>query len=205
MIQSREEKDAILAMFGTRGSEKEKRHMEIAAVQFLLWQKQCVLFTKERGGHLGNPDVLGVTKSRHMIEIEIKSSVSDFRRNKKKAGQIALASAPELGPHYFYYMVSPDIAAKVLPEVEGKYGLMTLCPTNYSKILKPAYRIHDRKATLRKIAELVRAESGTMLNMMHKLKDKYAEVEALKAELSKIQINEIVARSSQATPPTEKP
>lgn len=185
MIQSKEDHDATIRLFGKRGSAKEKLHMELAAIQFLLWQKRCILFTKERGGRLGNPDVLGVVSTKSMIEVEIKSSVSDFRRNKKKAGQLALAKAPEVGPHYFYYMVSPEIATKVMPEVEAKYGLMTLCPHNYSKILKPAYRIHDRKMTINRVAELVRAESGTVLNLMHKLKDKYIELDNLRAELAK--------------------
>lgn len=164
-------------LYGKQGSQTEHGHMEIGAVQFLLWQKKCVLFAKERGGVMGNPDILGIGKDRTIYEIEIKCSVADFRRNKEKSMQKFLAQHPELGRHFFYYMVSPFIAEKVIFEVEPKFGLMTLDGKSQTGItvLRRAGRLHTAKPPVKKIIEFVRDQSGTMLNLLaknHQLRSK---------------------------------
>lgn len=55
--------------------------LELAAARWLRFEKRCmaVLFERTpRAWSCGLPDALGITCSRHMIEIEIKRTLSDF-------------------------------------------------------------------------------------------------------------------------------
>lgn len=58
-------------------------NLKRSAVNFLLYDKKCDIVSFERGLHdgWGRPDVLGVTRDRKLIEVEIKESFSDFKAN----------------------------------------------------------------------------------------------------------------------------
>jgi hypothetical protein len=147
--------------------------LKVSAVQFLLWQKKCMLFTLEQSdGLTGRPDVFGLTKNRETIEIEIKVSVSDFLRNKNKLTMKLRDSLAHKGPNYFYYMMPNGIAQKVQFRVEDKHGL--ICWDNDQpngwRVLKRATKIHPQKTSVQRIASLVREQSSTCLGLMEKLR-----------------------------------
>lgn len=149
------------------------KKLQVSAAQFLLWQKKCVLFTLEQSdGTMGRPDVFGLTKNRETIEIEIKVSVSDFLRNRKKESMRFRERMPHRGPNYFYYMLPDGIAQKVLFRVEEKHGL--ICWDNEQpngwRVLKRATKIHPEKTSVQRIASLVREQSSTTLGLLEKLR-----------------------------------
>lgn len=109
--------------------------LEIFAMNFLRFEKRCpvALFERSPRPGIGEPDVLGITRDRHLLEIEIKRSYSDFRANEKKAhlsirfkSQFQLEAerfAPRW-PKQFWYLVPPELVKKVEPWTPDWAGLM---------------------------------------------------------------------------------
>lgn len=149
------------------------KKLQLSAVQFLLWQKRCILFTLEQSdGVMGRPDVFGLTKSRETIEIELKISMSDFIKNRNKLTMKFRSQFKERGPNYFYYMIPDGIAQKAMPKVEDDYGLICWDHENRNgwRVLKRANKIHPIKASVQTIARLVREQSSTNLGLLDKLR-----------------------------------
>ena len=101
-------------------------HLRAAAIAWLRYERQCPLICFERSpmphGYFYIPDVIGVTKGRHAIEIEIKRTVADFKAQAKKPGL-------EWGSQHFrqsYFIVPPELVEKVKPILPQGNGLMTV-------------------------------------------------------------------------------
>lgn len=103
--------------------------LESFGLNWLRFEKRCPVVLWERSPRqhqCGRPDLLGVTKDRQLIEIEVKRSMSDFRNNQEKR----CMKWRETGkfydrlPRQFYFLVSHNIADKVLGELPEWAGLM---------------------------------------------------------------------------------
>ena len=102
-------------------------NLELMAMRWLRWEKRCVIVVNERTPReypCGLPDVLGVLCSRHMIEIEVKRSFSDFKADFKKGSRRSRDLYPAKYPKQFYYLVLPEIAERVEPLLPNWAGLM---------------------------------------------------------------------------------
>lgn len=108
------------------------------AANFLLYEKKCDLVCFERPLYeVGNfrPDLLGVTRDRKLIEVEVKESFSDFKANFDKRVISFYRVLPHMAPHYFYFMVHPKIADKVYEYTSEKhkgYGIIIPDMSNFS-------------------------------------------------------------------------
>jgi len=106
------------------------------AMRWLWLDKMCHYVLEQRSPRLfrGVPDVIGITKSRFLIEIEIKRSVADFRNDAKKphierrgTAEYSMIGADytlKNSPKYFYYLMPRKIAEKVINEIPPWAGLM---------------------------------------------------------------------------------
>ncbi len=106
------------------------------AMRWLWLDKMCHYVLEQRSPRLfrGVPDVIGITKSRFLIEIEIKRSVADFRNDAKKPhiaqrgtekfSMIGADYTLKNSPKYFYYMMPRKIADKVINEIPEWAGLL---------------------------------------------------------------------------------
>lgn len=108
-------------------------NLELLALRWLLYEKRCLIALRERSPRsvwCGEPDVLGLTKSRHTVEIEIKRSLSDFRADGRKRSRQELfrntERARSLLPRQFYYLVPPELVGRVQEELPTWAGLMRL-------------------------------------------------------------------------------
>lgn len=107
-------------------------NLELMAMRWLWLDKMCHYVLEQRSPRLfqGVPDVIGITKSRFLIEVEIKRSVADFRNDAKKP-QVARRAFEGVRmdryPKYFYYMMPRKIADKVMDEIPPWAGLMVEC------------------------------------------------------------------------------
>lgn len=112
----------------------EVKDLEFFAIQWLRFEKGCHVALVERSPrfNLGRPDVLGITKDRYLMEIEVKRSVSDFRANFKKEhvsqrDQDFVLGSDELNgrwPKHFWYLVTPEIVESVKPFIPPWAGLL---------------------------------------------------------------------------------
>jgi hypothetical protein len=100
-------------------------NLELMALRWLRWEKKCPLAFCERSPRslwCGEPDAIGITRNRYMIEIEIKRSVSDFKADFTKRSRMNRAYQQEKFPKQFYYLVPYKLVPSVehlLPEWAG--------------------------------------------------------------------------------------
>lgn len=107
------------------------KDLELFAIEFLRFEKRCPVALTERSPrpHHGRPDVLGITKDRYLLEIEVKRSLSDFRANADKPhiairGLLAAEHIAPLWPKQFWYLVPNELADKVEKELPEWAGLL---------------------------------------------------------------------------------
>ena len=104
-------------------------NLELMALSWLRWEKRCSIVLSERSPReawCGRPDALGVMASRHLVEIEIKRTLSDFKADQKKPSrnEVRRNFMADKLPMYFYYLVPPDLVKRVELLVPTWAGLM---------------------------------------------------------------------------------
>lgn len=107
--------------------------MEHIALRWLAWERKCLAVMHERSPRnmMGSPDVLGITRSRYLIEIEIKRSVSDFRANRTKHHIANREMWIQKQPKQFYFFVPEAISDRCLAGCPEWAGLAKLLPDGY--------------------------------------------------------------------------
>lgn len=168
--------------------------MRAAAVQWLRYDRQCVVVAIERTFGGCQADVVGVSPKRHVTEIEIKRTMADFRANEEKHGIKLRKNDALLGqtfgdrepwwtvPHQFYFLVEPAMVEKCKAELPPGCGLLSPQVVGESDI-KPLYpgvpRIvvrvvapvdsRARKLTVRKCVQMAKNQSGTLFSLLVKI------------------------------------
>lgn len=102
-------------------------NLELMAMRWLRWERRCMIVLTERSPRtwgFGRPDVLGVTCGRHLVEIEVKRSVSDFRQDRLKPHR--RFRLKEQAPRLFYYLVPPGLVDRVRPDLPPWAGLLSV-------------------------------------------------------------------------------
>lgn len=151
--------------------------LEFKAMQWLKFEKNCPLVIMERSpraGYCGLPDVLGITKDRYMLEIEIKRSVSDFRANAKKphirCREEQLGELSDrynaMAPKQFWFLVPEKLVEKVLPEVPKWAGLLTEEKRGLKVIQKSPQNFASQKLSLKDCSRLMRNVGNQIYALM---------------------------------------
>jgi hypothetical protein len=140
--------------------------LRAGALSWLRYKRQCDIVCVERTAvceGLHRPDILGVTRRRYQIEIEIKRTLDDFRSNAKK-----LIFATGWRPRQFYFLVPPSLVEKVLPELPDGDGLMTMSDhwlygVRCVKVVRGAKTNRESKPlTVRQMLRMVQHQTGTL-------------------------------------------
>lgn len=156
-----------------------------AAVQWLRYQSQCPVVAIERGISLGGtPDVIGLTPKRFITEIEIKRTLSDFKRNAKKLAGFQRGRSifddtnwERSRPRLFYFLVPIEIVEKVRPLLEPEQGLMAISEAwqkyqgvPYVKIIRNAVPCaRAKRLTIRQCVQMAKHQTGTLSSLLNKL------------------------------------
>lgn len=130
-------------------------NLELMALRWLWLDKNCHYVLEQRSPRLfmGCPDVIGITRSRHLIEIEIKRSASDFRADFKKHHRKSFELQVGQRAKQTYFLMPAALASKLMLEIPEWAGLM--CDDGlYVKVLKTAPAADSKRLTLK---ECVRA------------------------------------------------
>ena len=100
--------------------------LELLALRWLRFEKNCPIAMRERTPRYctGQPDVLGITKHRYLLEVEIKRSVSDFRANEDKRHVKNRDIYISKWPKQFWFCVPADLADRVMPLLPEYAGLL---------------------------------------------------------------------------------
>lgn len=102
----------------------------------------------------GQQDFISVTRSKKLIEYEIKISRGDFKRDLKKTREIRWQfSGSMIRPNYFYYVVPCCVNIQVsdLPHWAGLYWVTS----DGLEMIKKAPLLHDDKLDIEKVYKKV--------------------------------------------------
>ena len=137
-------------------------NLELAAMRWLWLEKNCHYVLEQRSPRymMGQPDVVGVTKARYLVEIEIKRSVSDFRADFSKRHRMPETRSFYIKeqPRQFYYLVPMALKDKVESLVPEWAGLMIMNENGDSiEVVKPApVNTESRKLSCKECVKLAR-------------------------------------------------
>jgi len=149
---------------------------------YFRYKKQCPIIAFEASNRLktfeGVPaDLLVVTESRMLYEIEVKVSISDLKHDFKKRKHQSFVNRPSYLPVYkFYFAVPDDMAIKAKELCEDMYpyaGLLVVSkfPFNSAAIdfgvreIKPPVLLNRNPLTIKQMIYLIRAQSGTICRL----------------------------------------
>lgn len=147
------------------------------------YQRQCPLVAFEASSRLDwgfgeQADILAVNKERYLIETEVKVSISDLRKDKKKPRHRFFRDG---GGHYptayFYFAVPKDIAnqVKLLCDNLFPYAGVLGCPNSTNELAVEIYRnakhLKGNKLSFKHILYMVRAQSATLCRLARKVEE----------------------------------
>ena len=149
---------------------------------YYRYKKQCPVIAFEASDwarfRAGEPaDVLAVTESRMLYEIEVKVSLSDLKGDKKKRKHYHFLNNTGYIPVYqFYYAVPEELVNKALAICEEYYpyaGLLSVkkFPFNSAAIdfgvhcERKAKHLNNVQLTMKQVLYLVIEQSGTVCRL----------------------------------------
>lgn len=174
------------------------RTLRTLGFDFLRYDSGCFSVCMERSPWSSRqlPDVLGLNKARHLIELEIKISKADFNHDMKKKHRQALARDVEVNgamqrqPNYLYYLVPQHLVEHVLASAPEWCGILTpgtrVNPYNgfpELDVIRKAPRLHDRRLSIKHCVVFARDMAGTMASLLRDNVKDHAKLKDLDARL----------------------
>lgn len=147
--------------------------LEYMAMAWLRFEKNCpvALFERTpRSGH-GEPDVLGITRARYLLEVEIKRSVSDFRANANKYFHRCreVDGDDSMYPSMYWFLTPSELTEKVLPLVPRWAGLLRGDQSGI-KIVKDAPRnLKSKRLTTKECVALASRMANQIYSMARRI------------------------------------
>lgn len=194
------------------------------AYEWLRYENGCYMVSFERSPFSSRncPDVLGLNKARHLVEIEIKVDKADFDKDMKKKHRLKLMD--ELtkfmprATNLLYYLVPPGLVNHVMEHAPEFAGVLTPNSIDINPhsgfprltVLRKAVRLHDQRLSIKNCIVMARDMSGTMASLLrddvkHTVKKKTLEeqVVALGGVLPKRKRKSKKTSAKTSTPKTK--
>lgn len=145
--------------------------IELACMRWLRYEKRCSFILEQRSPlyNGGIPDVIGVTKSREVTEIEVKRSVSDFKANANKRCIQIREHYLDRWPKQYYFAIPIHLQAKIEPIVPEWAGLLVVdghivTVAKVAPINKAAKKLSIKQCV--KVAELMSNQIAAQATML---------------------------------------
>ncbi len=160
--------------------------LEASGMEWLRYGRLCHIVTRERGQRTGRPDLLAVNAKSYLVEVEIKRTLADFKRDALKPQRIN----PPPNVRQLFYLVPPDLVVKVQPFLPKGAGLLTTGPqtslhTGLPEVVvvrQASPRLNVRPLTQKRIWDLTRDMAGALVSAeIAARKNKLAITQFLKA------------------------
>jgi len=148
-------------------------------LSYMRYDRQCPVVALEAS----NMDVAAVTKARRLVEIEVKTSISDLRSDKRKRKHqlwgkeaykfVGFRYSPEDSVSRFYFAVPYDLkekAVKVCEELYPYAGLLAVkvrpnWPYYFTWEARKAKVLSAKRLPLQELIELVKSQSATVCRL----------------------------------------
>lgn len=129
------------------------------AIQKHYYDKGCTLQVKEFTGgiRIFRPDILICTKSMYLLDIEVKISRADFKRDFKKITKHLCLQNGQCGVNYFYFACPTNLIKP--SEIPCYAGLIYVTDTGKIEIISPAKLLNRNKVDNRLLLQIARSLS----------------------------------------------
>jgi hypothetical protein len=146
-------------------------NLELLAMRWLWLEKNCHYVLRERSPRysMGEPDILGVTASRYLIEIEIKRSMSDFRADAKKWCRLNRDGNLKRIPKQIYYLVTLDMIDRCKQELPAWAGLMRPAAGTCQVIENAPINSESERLTVKECVKMTRLITNYAMGCEQKL------------------------------------
>ena len=172
---------------------------------YFRYKKQCSVIAFEASNKLlwatGEPaDILVVSESRMLYEIEVKISLTDLRNDKKKNKHYLFRNRQNCLPVYkFYFAVPQELANAAIDIVKNYYpyaGLLAVSKFPFTsaaidfgvkEVLSPKIR-NGNRLPMKEILYMVKEQSGTVCRLARDRADierRYVDLQKDNKELNK--------------------
>lgn len=155
------------------------------AYMWLRYEQGCYVVTFERHPYdevtSEKPDVLGLTKRRRLIEVELKVSSADLKKDLQKRHRANIQNNimrhRAIAPSRLYYMVPAHLvgeALAILPPHTGVISPHRALRDSHSgfpavALHRRATALHDEPVSVQTAVRMVRDLSGTMTSLLTEL------------------------------------
>lgn len=149
------------------------------AMHYLRYNRQCQLMWTQRSpwdrwDH--RPDVIALTKSRRVIEVEVKVTLADFKVNAEKRCMTNPVLRWHEGPVWnmtesFYFAVPVQLIEKIKPLLPDYAGLLAVeeNPWNTRVSVQAPKRRDSPRLSTKQMVIAARHLSGTLVSMQMKI------------------------------------
>jgi len=139
----------------------------------LRFEKRCPIVLWERTPRpCGIPDVLGITKDRYLVEIEIKRTIGDFRANEDKPHVRSRELILPRWPRLFWFAVPRALVDKVSKELPPYAGLLTADDSDAGtlEVVKAASENKEsRRVTLKEAVRAVECQTNQLWSAIKRI------------------------------------
>lgn len=146
--------------------------LELMAMRWLHWKRRCPVVMRERSPrsfHCGRPDVIGISASRHLIEIEVKRTMADFRANADKPPIRNRHAFIHKFPRQFYFLVPEPMSHRAqggLPEWAGLMrGPGPGDPHEVILVVRAPVNAEAKRLTLKEAVKTVFLQTNHMMSL----------------------------------------
>jgi hypothetical protein len=164
--------------------------LKACVAAYWRYSRQCPLVAFEAGSRLKwesaeQADILAVNKERYLIETEVKVSLSDFRKDRKKTCHRHFNHDTGIYPTaYFYFAVPKDLANRVSYLCANLYPYAGVlgCPEGMNEweveVYRSPKRLSGKRLSLKQLVYMCRAQSATLCRLAKKVEEQNRIIQA---------------------------
>ena len=172
--------------------------IKASVAAYWRYTRQCPLVAFEAStrldwGYTEQADVLAVTKERCLVETEVKVSVSDFRKDGKKACHRHFKDNTGVYPTAYFYFAVPKALGNELTLLcdqlypyAGVLGCNGLSEQGIEVYRKPK-RLKGKRLTLKQVVYMARSQTATLCRLARKVEEQRQVIANLR-ELKSVEV-----------------
>ena len=164
----------------TRGEDMNSEQLKATIASYWRYVMQCPVVALELSSRLSSysserADILAVSKNRCLIETEVKVSLGDLRKDRKKSKHRAFRNGGIRYPtRYFYFAVPKEIANAAKTICDDLYPYAGILSTDGSnelgvQLYRSAKPLAGKKLTFPQTLRMVFGQSATVCRLASKV------------------------------------
>lgn len=164
--------------------------IKVAVATHYRYQEQCPIIAFEASDCMcmwggGQADILVVTRDRYLIQIEVKVSISDLRKDKHKKHHYHLFNdTGEYPSRYFYFAVPQELGVDIALICDQLYPYAGVIGCPNLLFYRKARRRNVKRLSIKQVIYLVRSQTATLCRLASKVEEQKRVIANLQREKS---------------------